>query len=179
MALIEAKEFLSENVSSNPQNWIWRNLHVNDYPNMPWSKTHVKFFFHRSVPVPGNPHTPNVSKINYSKNLENTVISSGASANFKMLIQLAKDPKDDVSLFSIDGGMHGNPFQGNFFDMNKDHLEGRLRPMKWNAEKFAGTPANTLTLIPRPKAKKNKKIAEEKVGQQEEIAKEEKSNDEL
>ncbi len=31
MALIESKQFLSENVSTDPNKWLWRNLHVNDY----------------------------------------------------------------------------------------------------------------------------------------------------
>jgi len=52
---------------------------------------------------------------------------------------LAKDPKDDVSLFSIDAGQNGNPFQGSYFDMNRDHLDGKLKPMKWNDAKRAGT----------------------------------------
>ena len=149
MALVESKEFLSVNVSSNPAKWLWGNLHVNDYANVPWSKTPLKFFFHRSVPVPGNQQTPNVSKISERKNRDSAVMSGYASANFKMLVQLAKDPKDDVSLFSIDTGMHSHPFQGNFFDMNKDHVEGRLKPMKWNADKLAGTSLKTLTLMPK------------------------------
>lgn len=110
MALIEAKDFLSVNVSPNPQNWIWRNLHVNDYKNMPWSRTALKFLFHRSVPVPGNQNTPNLSKTSEKNNKDSVVISSNASGGLKMLIQLAKDPKDDVSLISIDTGINGHPF---------------------------------------------------------------------
>ena len=67
MAFIEAKEFLSEHVSADPQTWLWGNLHVNDYMNVPWSMTPLKFFFHRSVGLPGNSQTPNVSKIGFQK----------------------------------------------------------------------------------------------------------------
>ena len=86
MAMVETDEFLSERVSANPDDWVWRNLHVNEYVNLPWSKTPLKGLFHRSVGVPGNDCTPNVSKVNARKNRDNTVIESVASANFKMLI---------------------------------------------------------------------------------------------
>ncbi len=126
---------------------------MNDYVNMPWSKTPLKFLFHRSVPVPGNDNTPNVSKISPRKNKDNTVISSAASANLKMLVQLAKDEKDDASFFSIDSGMHGHLFQGNWFDMNADHLAGRLYPMKWRKGDLTSKATTKLTLKPRQKAK--------------------------
>ena len=61
------------------------------------------------------------------------MLSGTASANYKMVIQHAKDPKDDVSLFNIDTGINGNPFQGNYFNLNRGHLDGHLLPMKWNA----------------------------------------------
>ena len=54
MALIEAKQFLSKNVSTDPNKWLWRNLHVNDYENLPWSKTLLRPFLHRTVGVSGN-----------------------------------------------------------------------------------------------------------------------------
>lgn len=112
MALIETKDFLSKNVSEKTEEWAWGKVHVNDYANMPFSRiAPLKPIFHRTVPVPGNANTPNVSKISERKNRDSAIISSSASANYKMLIQLAKDPKDDVSLFSIDAGQNGNPFQ--------------------------------------------------------------------
>ena len=86
MALLQAKDFLSTNVSANPQNWIWRNLHVNEYKNLPWSSTSLKFLFHKTVPVPGNHNTPNVSKISVRNNKDSVVISSTAAAGLKMLI---------------------------------------------------------------------------------------------
>lgn len=143
---------------------MWRDLHTNEYMSLPWSKTPLKFLFHRSVGTDGNDNTVKVSKISYRKNVDNTVMLSNASANYKMLIQHAKDPKDDVSLYSTDTGMNENPFQGHFFDMNKDHLEGRYKTMRWNHEKLAGTKVNTLTLrpkVPSDDAKTDKASKEE------------------
>ena len=86
MALIETKEFLSTNVSTNSDNWIWRNLHVRDYVNLPWSRTPLKFLFHRTTPAPGNKQTINVSGISERKNRDEIVISGSSSANYKMLV---------------------------------------------------------------------------------------------
>lgn len=63
MALYETKKFLTKHVSADMAKWKWRDLHVNDYVYMPWSATPLKPFFHRSVGVPGNDNTVNVSKI--------------------------------------------------------------------------------------------------------------------
>ena len=86
MAFVETNQFLSKHVSSDPQKWLWGNLHVNDYVNLPWSKTPLKFLFHHSSPVPGNQQTPNVSKISERKNRDSAIVSGNASANFKMLV---------------------------------------------------------------------------------------------
>lgn len=148
MALVETHDWLTSKVSYWSSAWIWRNVHVNDYDHMPFSKTPLKFLFHRSVGAAGNDNTPNVSKISPRKNADNSVISSTASANFKMLISLAKKEEDDVSLFSIDTGMNGNLFSGHYFDMNKDHLEGRLKTMHWRPNSLNGVPTTTLTITP-------------------------------
>lgn len=118
MAFVETDRFLTERVGSDTSKWRWGSLHVNDYSNLPWSKTPLKPLFHREVPVPGNDQTPNVSKISIRKNANETVMRSNASANFKMLVQVAKDSKDEVGFFAIDTGMNGHPFSGNYFDMN-------------------------------------------------------------
>ena len=154
MALVESHQFLATNVSPDSSKWLWGDHHVNDYVNMPFSKTMLKPIFHRSVAVPGNDNTPNVSKLNLRKSRDDVVIKSAASANFKMLIELAKDPKDEVGLFSIDTGMNGHPFQGNYFDYNQDHLDGRLKPMK-RGYQLEGTPVDTLVLKPREKREAN------------------------
>lgn len=86
MALIQTDKWLTTKVSHDSSKWLWRDLHVNEYPNLPWSKTPFKFIFHRTVSVPGNDNTPHVSKTSARKNADNTVIESTASPGLKMLI---------------------------------------------------------------------------------------------
>ena len=109
---------------------------MQEYTNVPWSKTPLRPIYHRSRPASGNNNTPGFSKISETKNLDSTIISSTANGNLKINIQHAADPKDDVSLFSIDGGQNENPLQGNYFDYNVDHNEGKLKPMRWTKEKL-------------------------------------------
>lgn len=93
------------------------------------------------------------------KNRDNAVLESSASANYKMLLQLAKDPKDDRSYFSIDTGMNGNPLQGSYFIFNEDHLKGELMEMKWTPEKLEGTRLNKLHISPKKgSAEKQQKV---------------------
>ena len=47
MALLETKEFLTSNVSMFEHKWEWGMMHVNDYVNLPWSRTPLKFIFHK------------------------------------------------------------------------------------------------------------------------------------
>ena len=64
-AFAQAFEYLQENVSKSSDNWIWRNVHRNIYPNLPWSKTPLRYAFHREVPTAGSTNTPHVSKVSY------------------------------------------------------------------------------------------------------------------
>ena len=73
---------------------------------------------------------------------------SFASPNYKMLVEVAKNPTDEVALFSIDTGMTGSPFQEGFFDMNEDHLEGKLKTMYWHRESRKNVTFKTLTIEP-------------------------------
>lgn len=75
-----------------------------DWINLPWSKTPLKFFFHKRVHTGGNSNTPNVSAYKDKKNYNNTIIVSGHAANYKQIIQFDKNPADDINLFSIDTG---------------------------------------------------------------------------
>ena len=109
---------LKKQVSKNPTDWKWRNLHSRQYANLPWSKTALKFFFHREVPYAGNNNTPNVSGTKIRANRKNVVFQSTHVAAFKMVVHFDKnDYRKDVNLYSIDTGMNGHPFQGNYFDM--------------------------------------------------------------
>jgi len=64
-AFLKAEEHLVSKVSSNPTNWKWSNVHSNEYPNMPFSMTPLRFLYHREVPTFGNSNTPHVSKLSY------------------------------------------------------------------------------------------------------------------
>lgn len=129
-SLADSVALLKKNVSKNPKDWIWRNLHARQYANLPWSKTPLKFFFHREVPFGGNNNTPNVSGCKIRMNKDNIVFQSHVVAAYKMVVLFKKDEKEDVNLYSIDTGMNGHPFQGHYFDMNNDHIHGRLGKMK-------------------------------------------------
>ena len=78
------------------------------------------------------------------KNLNNKVLESAHVAAYKMVVNFDKTGQE-TNLFSIDTGMNGNPLQGRYFDMNNDHIYGRLQTMKIG-DRLDGTPINVLTL---------------------------------
>jgi hypothetical protein len=53
-AFVDTKKFLHKTLGSNSEKWVWRNVHVNEYPSTPWSKTPLKPLFHRELPTAGN-----------------------------------------------------------------------------------------------------------------------------
>ena len=53
-AFFDVSIWLETEISTNPRDWIYRNIHVNEYPAVPWSLTKLKPFWHRKVPVGGN-----------------------------------------------------------------------------------------------------------------------------
>ena len=91
----------------------------------------MRFFFHREVPYGGNNNCVNVSGIKIRSNKDSIVFNSIHVAAYKMVVNFDKsDASKDTNLWSIDTGMNGNPFQGHYFDMNNDHIYGRLSQMK-------------------------------------------------
>lgn len=66
-AMSDGYEFLVENVSPKIEDWEWQFVHLNEYPNMPWSFTPFKPLFHRESPTGGNLNTIRVSKYSYKK----------------------------------------------------------------------------------------------------------------
>ena len=129
--LVDAKNLLEKKVSKNPDDWKWRNLHLRQYVNLPWSRTPLRFLFHRDVPHGGNNNTPDVSGIKLRKNRKNVILESVHVAAFKMVVNFDEsDETKDTSLYMIDTGMNGNPFQGHYFDLNQDHIDGKLRKMR-------------------------------------------------
>lgn len=80
---------------------------------------------------------------------KNKIFKSVHTANYKQVTEFGKDPKDDVTLMSIDTGASGNLFGGNYFNMNRDHLYGRLRTISTNFTELESNAANhKLELIP-------------------------------
>ena len=77
---------MEANVSKNTDDWKWSNVHIVEWQNLPWSKTPLKFLFHRSTHAGGNTNTPHVSKYGIKKNYKSPVISSNHAANYKMII---------------------------------------------------------------------------------------------
>ena len=61
-------------------------MHVNEYPNQPWSLTPLKHIWHREVKTGGNSNTPCVSKYSMSRVEENKIIKSTHTANYKQII---------------------------------------------------------------------------------------------
>ena len=82
--------------------------------------------FHKEVPTPGNSNTPNVSKSSLQMALDDGRFTSNHAANLKMVVAHADEPEDEVNLYSIDTGDSMNLWQPHYFDMNDDHLEGKL-----------------------------------------------------
>ena len=70
-ALSDTARLLQKQVSENPADWTWKNLHIRQYTNLPFSKTPLKFLFHREVPYAGNSNTPNVSGMKIKNNRDN------------------------------------------------------------------------------------------------------------
>ena len=82
------------------------------------------------------------------KNRKNVIFESVHVGAYKMVVNFDEsDPKKDTNLYMIDTGMNGHPLQGHYFDMNKDHIEGRLLTMKIGQD-LEGTPTKVLTLKP-------------------------------
>lgn len=82
-ALLDVKNWLVTEFSSNPQDWAYRNVHINEYAAAPWSLTKLKTFWHRKVPVGGNGNTPCVSKGSMGTIEKNKVIAATHTANYK------------------------------------------------------------------------------------------------
>ena len=73
-----------------------------------------------------------------SRVLDTKIFKSTHTANYKQVIQFEKDSsgKDDINLMSIDTGMNGNLFGGNYFNMNERHLKGDLFNIELNFKKL-------------------------------------------
>lgn len=114
MAFVQAHDFMTENIGD----WRWKFVHSNDYPSLPWSKVPILgSIWHREVPSAGNGNTVNLSRFNYNSVLDVKYFKSYASAGFKMLVSHSSRGRGE-NLWSIDTGMNGNPFAGDYFTQN-------------------------------------------------------------
>ena len=69
-AFIETISFLESNVSEDKYKWKWGMLLTREWPNLPWSRTPLKFLFHRTASGSGNGNTPNFAKFSYRSKLD-------------------------------------------------------------------------------------------------------------
>lgn len=67
VAMAESYNYLITLVSPSVKDWEWKNVHVNEYANVPWSLSPFKILFHKEVPIGGNGNTIKVSKYSLSK----------------------------------------------------------------------------------------------------------------
>lgn len=123
----EAKVYLETEINPNSEEWQYRNVHVNQYANQPWSMTPLKKLFHREVPIGGNTNTPSVSKSGMSKVSQNKIFKGTHVAGYKQVVHFGRHGEQDVNKISIDTGMSGNLFSGKYFSMNEGHLKGELQ----------------------------------------------------
>jgi acyl-homoserine lactone acylase PvdQ len=126
-AMAEAVDFLTKEVSENPSDWEWKNVHVNEYAHVPFSFSPMKPLFHREVPIGGNANTVKVSKYSLKRVKQQKSFKSTHTPNYKQVVQFADNPADQKTLISFDGGQSGNLFAGHYFDLNAKHLDGTLR----------------------------------------------------
>lgn len=77
----------------------------------------------------GNSNTVCVSKYRLNTVDKHKGFKSTHTASYKQVIGFGVETHEDVTLMSIDTGMNGNLFGGNYFNMNADHLNGRLHEM--------------------------------------------------
>lgn len=70
---------------------------------------------------------------------------------------------------SIDTGINGNLFAGNYFDMNADHLKGNLKKMSINNFQSLKMNEKNQVLELRPKGEEKKASEETSEGDQHEL----------
>lgn len=69
MAFVQANDYLNAYAKGNEELLRWDHHHYNEYSNLPWSKTPLKFIFHRDVPTFGTTNSPHVSKVSYRRGI--------------------------------------------------------------------------------------------------------------
>ena len=110
----------------------------------------MKKLFHRETVTGGNGNCPCVSKYKMNRVDETKIFKSTHTANYKQVVEFGPSLKEDTNLMSIDTGMNGNLFGGNYFNMNHGHLKGELQKVSLNTSELEAQGDNyKLYLIPK------------------------------
>jgi hypothetical protein len=86
MAFVQANDYLKKYSMGKEELLRWDHHHYNEYSNLPWSKTPLKFLFHRDVPTFGTTNSPHVSKVSYRRASEDMKFVSTHVAGLKMVV---------------------------------------------------------------------------------------------
>jgi len=86
MAFVQANDYLNSYAKGNEELLRWDHHHYNEYSNLPWSKTPLKYFFHRDVPTFGTTNSPHVSKVSYRRGMQDMKFASTHVAGLKMVV---------------------------------------------------------------------------------------------
>lgn len=86
-SLQESQIWLRKSFGEDPKKWKWGDVHLNDFENIPWSVTPLKYIFHRSVPFAGNSFTINVARYPIASVGVFGYFKSMFSANYKQVLQ--------------------------------------------------------------------------------------------
>lgn len=93
-SLAIAYDFLINEISPEPKDWQWKNVHVNEYAHIPFSLTPLKALFHRETPVGGNGNTVKVSKYSFKRLKNQKAFKSTHTPNYKQIVQFADNIED-------------------------------------------------------------------------------------
>jgi acyl-homoserine lactone acylase PvdQ len=85
-AMAETYDFLTSNISPNSGDWMWKHVHVNEYPHIPLSFSPFKPLVHREVPIGGNGNTVKVSKYSFKRLKEMKTFKSTHTPNYKTVV---------------------------------------------------------------------------------------------
>lgn len=84
--MVDTHELLFKELSQNPTDWKWNRVHTNDYPQIPFSMSPLKFFYHREVPTSGNSNTVKVSHYSLVEYHQSHKFKAIASPNYKQIV---------------------------------------------------------------------------------------------
>ncbi|CAI2378596.1 unnamed protein product [Moneuplotes crassus] len=115
-------------------NTVWGDVHTMRYPNIPFTKSILKWFFDREVRASGSSNTVSVAGIKFGKfegknneNIWSLLFSpkkefpSAHSGNLKFISLM-----NGTVYYSLDTGVSESLFSGLYFNMNPRHMMNKL-----------------------------------------------------